>query len=95
MYRVTPQFHVAVAEGTHNKVLTGVITSFNALMVAAGELIEVGDSGASYRMNEYRSHRELLDVLLRRDGSAAQAAMEAHVQKTVDALQKLSAGKQA
>ncbi len=89
MHSLTPEFHVAVAKATHNDVLVGVVSSFNSLMVAAGQVIEREQIGYEYRMGEYESHRELLEVLLARDAARAQVAMEEHIQLTIDALQRV------
>ena len=86
MYSVTPDFHVAVAHATHNEVLKSVVSSFNELMVVAGEVIERDEIGYKYRIGEYQSHLDLYNVLKDRDPDRAQAAMQEHVQKTVDAL---------
>lgn len=91
MHSVTPEFHVAVARAAHNSVLEGIVSSFNALMAAAGEVIERDEVGQAYRNAEYTSHCELFDVLRRRDPLHAQAAMEEHIQKTVDRLSLLQA----
>jgi GntR family transcriptional repressor for pyruvate dehydrogenase complex len=89
MYSVTPEFHVAVAKATHNDVLAGVVSSFNLLMAAAGEVIEKEEVGYEYRVGEYQSHRDLLDVFLTRDAVGSQKAMEVHIQKTVEALERV------
>jgi DNA-binding FadR family transcriptional regulator len=89
MYSLTPEFHVAVARAAHNEVLVKVIASFNSLMAAAGELIERDAVGYAYRIAEYESHRDLYTILCQRDPQLAHSEMEAHVQKTVDALQLL------
>ena len=86
MYSMTPQFHVAVARATHNRVLEKVVSSFNDLMVSAGGVIEREEFGYQYRLGEYESHRALLEVLQSRDPLRAQLEMEAHIQKTVDLL---------
>jgi GntR family transcriptional repressor for pyruvate dehydrogenase complex len=92
MYSITPEFHVAVAHATHNKVLESVVASFNLLMATAGEIIEREEVGYQYRIGEYNSHQELYKVLKLRNPARAQVAMEEHVQKTVDALQRVQAG---
>ena len=89
MYSVTPDFHVAVAKATHNDVLVSVVSSFNSLMAAAGQVIERESVGYEYRVGEYESHRELLKVLLTRDPAKAQIAMEEHIQITIDLLQRV------
>ncbi len=89
MYSVTPDFHVAVAGATHNSVLESVVSSFNELMVAAGDVIERDETGQEYRNEECDSHCELFRVLRRRDAMHAQIAMEEHVQLTVDRLLRL------
>ena len=98
MYSVTPDFHVAVAQATHNSVLESVVSSFNELMAAAGEVIEREEFGQSYRNEECTSHCELFEILRKRDPLLAQTAMEEHIQKTVDRLESIrslrtSAGK--
>lgn len=89
MYTLTPDFHVAVAHAAHNTVLKSTVSSFNALMVAAGEIIERDEVGVQYRMREYESHRELYEVLKLRDPDRAQRAMQEHIQKTVDVLESV------
>ena len=37
---VSPRFHIAVAQATHNPVLAKLVVSFNGLMAKAGELVE-------------------------------------------------------
>lgn len=94
MYTVTPEFHVAVAQATHNQVLKSVVSSFNLLMVTAGEVIERDEIGYEYRIGEYQSHLDLFSVLKRRNADLAQLAMQEHVQKTVDALERVRARRQ-
>jgi GntR family transcriptional repressor for pyruvate dehydrogenase complex len=89
MYTLTPAFHVAVAHATHNPVLEEVVGSFNTLMKQAGSVIERENVGAAYRVEEYESHRKLLDVLQGGDPEKARAEMEEHITKTVDALRSI------
>ena len=89
MYNITPEFHIAVAKATQNQVLEGVVTSFNSLMVTAGEVIEKDEIGYEYRMGEYSSHLKLYDVLRTRDPLTAQVAMEEHIEKTVQVLERV------
>ena len=93
VFALTPAFHVAVARGTHNPILEGVITSFNALMAKTGELLEQA-AGDGYRAREYISHRNLLRILRRRDPELAKSAMSAHIQETLDALDGLLRAKE-
>lgn len=86
MYTVTPDFHVAVARASHNRVLEKVVASFNALMVSAGEVIEREFMGPAYRTAEFESHRRLLEVFRTRDPDLARREMEIHISKTVDDL---------
>jgi GntR family transcriptional repressor for pyruvate dehydrogenase complex len=90
MYTLTPAFHVAIAHATHNPVLEEVVGSFNSLMKQAGAVIERENVGSAYRVEEYESHRKLLEVLQSGDPDRARAEMEAHITKTVDALRKIS-----
>ena len=94
MYSVTPEFHVAVARATHNDVLASVVSSFNLLMVAAGEVIEREEIGYPFRASEYDSHFELYQVLRSRNPESAQRAMELHIQKTADILELVRSRKQ-
>lgn len=89
MFSLTPAFHLAVASATHNRILEQVVSSFNSLMTAAGEVIERVHAGSTYRRKEYESHARLLKVLRTRDPDAAQKEMEKHVQQTVDMLEKI------
>ena len=66
-----------------------MVSSFNDLMAAAGEVIEREEFGYRYRAGECESHRRLLEVLKTRDPLKAQAEMEAHIQKTVDLLEAI------
>ncbi|HZT30840.1 MAG TPA: FadR/GntR family transcriptional regulator [Bryobacteraceae bacterium] len=93
MYTLTPQFHVAVARATHNKVLEKIVSSFNLLMAAGGQLIERENVGYQYRLSEYESHRELFEALRSRDPDRAQHVMEEHVTETLETLQGLSNAK--
>jgi GntR family transcriptional repressor for pyruvate dehydrogenase complex len=86
MYSLTPQFHVAVARATHNKVLEKIVSSFNLLMASGGALIERENVGSQYRREEYESHRRLFEALRTRDPEKAQHEMEHHVGATNDML---------
>lgn len=86
MYSLTPDFHVAVARSTHNKVLEKIVSSFNILMASGGALIERENVGSQYRIEEYESHRRLLEALRTRDPDKAQHEMEHHVAGTIDML---------
>jgi GntR family transcriptional repressor for pyruvate dehydrogenase complex len=88
VHGLAPLFHVAVARATHNPVLESVIVSFNALMRNTGEILEAA-SVEHYREQECISHRQLLDVLKRRDPEAARAAFSDHIQETIDELGEL------
>src|SRR5262249_5494400 len=71
MYSITPQFHVAVARATHNKVLEKIVSSFNLLMASGGAVIERDNVGYQYRLDEYESHRRLYEALRSRDPDRA------------------------
>ncbi len=90
LYSLTPQFHIAVARATHNKVLEKIVSSFNLLMASGGALIESEKLSAEYSLSEYESHRELYEALRTRDPDHAQQVMEAHVTATHDALKEIS-----
>jgi len=90
MYSATPEFHVAVARATHNKVLEKVVLSFNLLMAAGGALIERHNPDRKYRVDEYESHRMLFEVIRSGDPDRAQRAMEEHIGQTLTALLEIS-----
>jgi len=89
MYSITPSFHVAVARATHNPVLEKVVASFNTLMKQAGSVIERDHVGIAYRVEEYRSHLRLFEVLQTRDGDRSRAEMEEHITRTISALRTI------
>jgi GntR family transcriptional repressor for pyruvate dehydrogenase complex len=91
VFNLTPAFHVVVARATHNPMLESVIASFDALMSKTGKLLDA-KGGNEHRVLEYISHRDLLKVLCRRDPEAARSAMAAHIQCTMDDLDKLEEG---
>jgi len=90
MYEVTPQFHVAVARATHNKVLEKIVSSFNLLMASGGALIERENVGYQYRLDEYLSHRRLYEALRSRDPERASHEMRDHVSVTLEQLDSVS-----
>ena len=95
LYSLTPQFHVAVARATHNKVLEKIVSSFNLLMASGGALIEQEKLSAEYSLSEYESHRELYEAIRSRDPDHAQHIMESHVMATLDSLKEISLHKTA
>ncbi len=90
MYSVTPQFHVAVARATHNKVLEKIVSSFNLLMASGGAVIERGNVGYQYRLDEYASHRRLYEAIRSHDPDRAAHEMEDHVGDTVSRLNEIA-----
>jgi GntR family transcriptional repressor for pyruvate dehydrogenase complex len=90
LYSLTPQFHIAVARATHNKVLEKIVSSFNLLMASGGALIEQEKLSSEYSHSEYESHRELYDAIRSRDPELAQRVMESHVSSTLDMLDEIS-----
>ena len=90
LYSLTPQFHIAVARATHNKVLEKIVSSFNLLMASGGALIESEKLSTEYSLSEYESHRELYEALRTRDPDHAQHVMESHVMATHNALKQIS-----
>ena len=90
LYSLTPQFHVAVARATHNKVLEKIVSSFNLLMASGGALIEHEKLSAEYSQSEYQSHRELYEAIRSRDPELAQRVMESHVSMTLEMLDEIS-----
>jgi GntR family transcriptional regulator, transcriptional repressor for pyruvate dehydrogenase complex len=95
LYSLTPQFHIAVARATHNKVLEKIVSSFNLLMASGGALIEREKLSAEYSLSEYESHRELYEAIRSRDPDHAQHVMESHVMATLDTLKEISHHKKA
>ena len=90
LYSLTPQFHVAVARATHNKVLEKIVSSFNLLMASGGALVEQEKLSVEYSLSEYESHRELYEAIRSRDPDHAQHVMESHVMATLDTLKEIS-----
>jgi len=90
LYSLTPQFHIAVARATHNKVLEKIVSSFNLLMASGGALIEQEKLSTEYSLSEYESHRELYEAIRSRDPDHAQHVMESHVMATLDTLKEIS-----
>lgn len=86
MYTITPEFHVAVARATHNKVLEKIVSSFNLLMASGGVLIERENVGSEYRIAEYESHKRLYEALKSRDPERVQHEMEEHIGLTLHQL---------
>jgi GntR family transcriptional regulator, transcriptional repressor for pyruvate dehydrogenase complex len=78
---LSPQFHIGVAQATHNPVLAKLVISFNGLMAKAGELVEatVEDLG-SFKQHELASHRELYEVIRLGDPRKATQAMIDHIE---------------
>ncbi len=93
MFNVTPAFHVAVARATGNKVLEKIVASFHLLMAAGGALIESQSPTQEYRLEEYQSHRRLLEALRTGDPDVAQHAMESHIGQTLSALNEITASR--
>ncbi|MGA2632081.1 MAG: FadR/GntR family transcriptional regulator [Terriglobia bacterium] len=79
--RIAPEFHIAVAEATHNPVLAKLVTSFNGLMAKAGQLVEATvEDMAAFKQHELESHRELYEVIRQGDPSKATQAMIDHIE---------------
>jgi GntR family transcriptional repressor for pyruvate dehydrogenase complex len=78
---IAPEFHIAVAKGTHNAVLAKLVTSFNGLMAKAGQLVEdTVEDLITFKQQELESHRELYEVIRQGDSSKATQAMIEHIE---------------
>ena len=73
-------FHCALAEASHNAVLAKLMRSFNQLLEKAATLLEASVSDLeAYKLEELRSHRELLAVIKQRDPEKSRKAMMDHI----------------
>lgn len=78
---LSPQFHIGVAQATHNPVLAKLVISFNGLMAKAGELVEATVQDlAAFEQHELASHRELYEVIRLGDPRKATQAMIDHIE---------------
>ena len=74
------EFHIAVAQATHNAVLTKLVKSFQNLMFKAGKLLESRvEDVEKFRQHELKSHRHLYEVIRQRNPQQASAAMLEHI----------------
>ena len=72
---VAPEFHYAVALASHNVVLSKLVRSFTQLMAKAGELLETSvEDIVEFKQHELESHRELYDVIRKRDPQKSRQA---------------------
>ena len=78
---VSPRFHIAVAQATHNPVLAKLVVSFNGLMAKAGELVEATVKDlAAFKQRELTSHQELYEIIRLGDPRKATQAMIDHIE---------------
>lgn len=90
--RADAQFHLAIAEASHNLVLVQVMHSLFALLIStverdrekmfSGIPLDAGDALTG-------QHRGLMDAILQRDADGARAQMQAHLEYVRMALQRL------
>lgn len=80
---VAAEFHVAVARAAHNTVLVKLVKSFNHLMVEAGTLVETSvEDIEAFKHHEAVSHRQLFDIIRKRDSRKASEAMIKHIESS-------------
>jgi GntR family transcriptional repressor for pyruvate dehydrogenase complex len=77
---ITPEFHCALAEASHNAVLAKLLRSFTQLMTKAGRLLEESvEDLAKFKREELKSHRDLFEVIKQRDPEKSRKAMIDHI----------------
>ena len=78
---VAPEVHYAIAQATHNCVLSKLVRSFTHLMAKAGELLESSTADlAAFKQNELDTHRQLYEIIREGDPQKARIAMAEHIQ---------------
>jgi GntR family transcriptional repressor for pyruvate dehydrogenase complex len=75
-FRHSPQFHVAIAQATHNPLFVNMVKSFVSLLKQGAAL---GEFVPEAREREYRLHAELYDSIVRRDANEARERMREHL----------------
>ena len=77
---ITPEFHCALAEASHNAVLTKLLRSFTQLMAKAGRLLEESvEDLDKFKRDELKSHQNLFHVIKQRDPEKSRKAMLDHI----------------
>ena len=80
------EFHVQMAQATHNAILHHIITS---IRTALADAIREGlrrQSSIEARQQVQQTHEAILDAIAQGDGPAAERAMLAHFEKAVHAI---------
>ena len=70
------EFHVLVAQASHNRVLVSFMESILELLMQRGRKVS---RIPNYALQELEEHRQILDILRRRDGDTAYAVMRQHI----------------
>jgi len=84
---IAPAFHNAIAGASHNAVLAKLIRSFNKMMSRAGKLQESEAADiAKFNRHEIDSHRELYEIVRRRDPNATREAIVKHISDSEDLI---------
>jgi GntR family transcriptional repressor for pyruvate dehydrogenase complex len=74
------EFHCALAEASHNAVLSKLLRSFTQLMAKAGQLLEASiEDLPKFKRHELKSHQELFHVIKQRDPEKSRKAMIDHI----------------
>ena len=77
---ISTEFHCALAEASHNTVLSKLLRSFTQLMAKAGQLLETSvDDLAKFKRHELKSHQDLYRVIKQRDPEKSRKAMIDHI----------------
>lgn len=79
-------FHEAIARASHNVLFVQIVASFGPLMEVAVPTAWSTRRAQEDRVGILARHRAVADAILRRDGPAAAAAMEAHFDTAVGDL---------
>ena len=87
--RLDAEFHMAVVEAAHNVVMLHVMRSLSELLVRGvfynRDVVHGMREGRARLMEQ---HRDIRDALRARDGAAARAAVEAHMDYVAQALRE-------
>ncbi len=92
--RYAAEFHVLLAQASHNRITARFMESIIGLLVARGRKIE---RIPGYAWAEIREHRAILDLVRARDAKAAEAAISEHIirsAQTYDTTEDLEASRE-
>jgi GntR family transcriptional repressor for pyruvate dehydrogenase complex len=83
------QFHLTIAQATHNEVLAGFVASFSGALAARGPVLE---AEPGFREWELEQHRSVFAPIAAGDADAARAAMAAHLEAVLPYHERIGPG---